>query len=77
MKNPANFAKHQSNPKVGPVIAKMMTKLGGGPKWILLDAYKLYETSTFQPSGIGYLMFIAFLILTKLFNFLPFVSPVS
>ncbi|KAG4930343.1 hypothetical protein AAZX31_17G129500 [Glycine max] len=32
MKNPANFAKHQSNPKVAPVIAKMMTKLGGGPK---------------------------------------------
>lgn len=29
MKNPANFAKHQSNPKVAPVIAKMMGKFGG------------------------------------------------
>ncbi|KMZ57544.1 Hsc70-interacting protein [Zostera marina] len=26
MKNPANFAKHQSNPKVAPVIEKMMKK---------------------------------------------------
>lgn len=32
MKNPANFAKHQSNPKVAPVIAKMMGKFGGS-KW--------------------------------------------
>ncbi|CAJ2664147.1 unnamed protein product [Trifolium pratense] len=30
MKNPANLAKHQSNPKVAPVIAKMMSKFGGG-----------------------------------------------
>ena len=29
MKNPANLAKHQSNPKVAPVIAKMMNKFGG------------------------------------------------
>ncbi|XP_078174419.1 HSP70-interacting protein 1 isoform X2 [Carex rostrata] len=29
MKNPANFAKHQANPKVAPVIAKMMGKFGG------------------------------------------------
>ncbi|KAL1371316.1 hypothetical protein HN51_001527 [Arachis hypogaea] len=29
MKNPANLAKHQSNPKVAPVIAKMMSKFGG------------------------------------------------
>ncbi|RRT81379.1 hypothetical protein B296_00015822 [Ensete ventricosum] len=29
MKNPANFAKHQSNPKVAPVIAKMMGKFAG------------------------------------------------
>ncbi|XP_043697739.1 FAM10 family protein At4g22670-like [Telopea speciosissima] len=28
MKNPVNFAKHQSNPKVAPVIAKMMGKFG-------------------------------------------------
>lgn len=26
MKNPANLAKHQSNPKVAPTIAKMMGK---------------------------------------------------
>ncbi|XP_010439307.1 PREDICTED: FAM10 family protein At4g22670 [Camelina sativa] len=32
MKNPANLAKHQANPKVAPVIAKMMGKFGGGPK---------------------------------------------
>ncbi|KAK0586411.1 hypothetical protein LWI29_006469 [Acer saccharum] len=29
MKNPANLAKHQSNPKVAPIIAKMMGKFGG------------------------------------------------
>ncbi|CAM0948384.1 unnamed protein product [Alopecurus aequalis] len=29
MSNPANFAKHQSNPKVGPIIAKMMAKVNG------------------------------------------------
>ena len=29
MKNPANLAKHQGNPKVAPVIAKMMSKFGG------------------------------------------------
>ncbi|KAJ8512991.1 hypothetical protein OPV22_003425 [Ensete ventricosum] len=29
MNNPANFAKHQSNPKVAPVIAKMMGKFAG------------------------------------------------
>ncbi|XP_058084420.1 FAM10 family protein At4g22670-like [Magnolia sinica] len=29
MKNPANFAKHQSNPKVAPIITKMMSKFGG------------------------------------------------
>ncbi|XP_054809667.1 FAM10 family protein At4g22670-like [Prosopis cineraria] len=29
MKNPANLAKHQANPKVAPVIAKMMNKFGG------------------------------------------------
>lgn len=30
MKNPANLSKHQSNPKVAPVIAKMLSKFGGG-----------------------------------------------
>ncbi|KAL2652422.1 hypothetical protein R1flu_020550 [Riccia fluitans] len=30
MKNPANLAKHQSNPKVAPVIAKMFSKFSGG-----------------------------------------------
>ncbi|KAK3041059.1 hypothetical protein RJ639_026856 [Escallonia herrerae] len=29
MKNPANLAKHQANPKVAPVIAKMMSKFAG------------------------------------------------
>ncbi|MQL89237.1 hypothetical protein Taro_021814 [Colocasia esculenta] len=29
MSNPANFAKHQSNPKVAPIIAKMMGKFAG------------------------------------------------
>ncbi|XVF10773.1 hypothetical protein REPUB_Repub07fG0211900 [Reevesia pubescens] len=29
MKNPANLAKHQANPKVAPVIAKMMSKFPG------------------------------------------------
>ncbi|KAI7734594.1 hypothetical protein M8C21_010811 [Ambrosia artemisiifolia] len=29
MKNPANLAKHQANPKVAPLIAKMMSKFGG------------------------------------------------
>ncbi|KAK8504628.1 hypothetical protein V6N13_097513 [Hibiscus sabdariffa] len=29
MKNPANLAKHQGNPKVAPVIAKMMGKFAG------------------------------------------------
>lgn len=29
MKNPANLAKHQANPKVAPLIAKMMNKFGG------------------------------------------------
>ena len=29
MTNPANLAKHQANPKVAPVIAKMMGKFGG------------------------------------------------
>lgn len=29
MSNPANFAKHQANPKVAPVIAKMMGKFAG------------------------------------------------
>uniref|UniRef100_A0A804P5Q6 STI1 domain-containing protein n=2 Tax=Zea mays TaxID=4577 RepID=A0A804P5Q6_MAIZE len=29
MNNPANFAKHQANPKVGPIIAKMMAKFNG------------------------------------------------
>lgn len=30
MKNPANLAKHQANPKVAPLIAKMLGKFGGG-----------------------------------------------
>ncbi|KAG6553533.1 hypothetical protein Mapa_004446 [Marchantia paleacea] len=30
MKNPANLAKHQGNPKVAPVIAKMFSKISGG-----------------------------------------------
>ncbi|KAL3677292.1 hypothetical protein R1sor_027240 [Riccia sorocarpa] len=30
MKNPANLAKHQSNPKVAPIIAKMFSKFSGG-----------------------------------------------
>ncbi|KAG1354750.1 putative FAM10 family protein [Cocos nucifera] len=42
MNNPASFAKHQANPKVAPVIAKMMGKFAGsmkeemsqGTKWI-------------------------------------------
>lgn len=29
MNNPASFAKHQANPKVAPVIAKMMGKFAG------------------------------------------------
>lgn len=29
MTNPANLAKHQANPKVAPVIAKMMGKFAG------------------------------------------------
>jgi suppressor of tumorigenicity protein 13 len=29
MKNPANLAKHQGNPKVAPIIAKMMGKFAG------------------------------------------------
>ncbi|KAM0935183.1 putative hsp70-interacting protein [Dioscorea sansibarensis] len=29
MNNPASFAKHQANPKVAPVIAKMMANFGG------------------------------------------------
>lgn len=29
MKNPANLAKHQANPKVAPTIAKMMGKFAG------------------------------------------------
>ena len=29
MSNPANLAKHQANPKVGPIIAKMMAKMNG------------------------------------------------
>ncbi|XP_021768404.1 FAM10 family protein At4g22670-like [Chenopodium quinoa] len=29
MKNPANLAKHQANPKVAPIIAKMMGKFSG------------------------------------------------
>ncbi|GLT69687.1 hypothetical protein SLA2020_418190 [Shorea laevis] len=29
MKNPANLAKHQGNPKVAPVIAKMMSEFAG------------------------------------------------
>ncbi|CAO2819776.1 unnamed protein product [Amaranthus hypochondriacus] len=29
LKNPANVAKHQANPKVAPIIAKMMNKFGG------------------------------------------------
>eukprot|EP00249_Psilotum_nudum_P002604 c15722_g1_i1 orf=223-1380(+) len=29
MKNPANLAKHQGNPKVAPIIEKMMGKFGG------------------------------------------------
>uniref|UniRef100_A0A6N2KT49 STI1 domain-containing protein n=1 Tax=Salix viminalis TaxID=40686 RepID=A0A6N2KT49_SALVM len=29
MKNPANLAKHQANPKVAPVLAKMMSKFAG------------------------------------------------
>ncbi|KAK1327141.1 TPR repeat-containing thioredoxin TDX [Acorus calamus] len=28
MKNPANFAKHQANPKLAPIISKMMGKFG-------------------------------------------------
>ncbi|OVA19536.1 Heat shock chaperonin-binding [Macleaya cordata] len=29
MKNPANIAKHQANPRVAPIIAKMMSKFAG------------------------------------------------
>ncbi|GAB2224556.1 hypothetical protein Droror1_Dr00005318 [Drosera rotundifolia] len=29
MKNPANLAKHQANPRVAPIIAKMMSKFAG------------------------------------------------
>jgi len=29
MKDPANLAKHQTNPKVAPVIEKMMSKFAG------------------------------------------------
>ncbi|OMP02200.1 Heat shock chaperonin-binding protein [Corchorus capsularis] len=32
MKNPANLAKHQANPKVAPIIAKMMSKFAGPSK---------------------------------------------
>ncbi|KAM7249518.1 hypothetical protein ACFE04_004054 [Oxalis oulophora] len=30
MKNPAKLAEYQSNPRVAPIIAKMMSKFGGG-----------------------------------------------
>jgi suppressor of tumorigenicity protein 13 len=30
MSNPANFAKHQANPEVGPIITKMMVKVNHG-----------------------------------------------
>jgi suppressor of tumorigenicity protein 13 len=30
--NPANFLKHQSNPKVAKLMAKMAAKMGGGPE---------------------------------------------
>eukprot|EP00850_Spirogloea_muscicola_P003623 SM000014S00411 [mRNA] locus=s14:1240993:1244396:+ [translate_table: standard] len=30
MSNPANIAKHAGNPKVGPILTKLMTKFGGG-----------------------------------------------
>ena len=29
MKNPANLAKHQANPRIAPVLAKMMTMFAG------------------------------------------------
>ncbi|KAH7436318.1 hypothetical protein KP509_05G013500 [Ceratopteris richardii] len=29
MKNPANLAKHQANPKIAPLLAKMMSKFSG------------------------------------------------
>uniref|UniRef100_A0A0E0MDH7 STI1 domain-containing protein n=1 Tax=Oryza punctata TaxID=4537 RepID=A0A0E0MDH7_ORYPU len=32
MNNPASFARHQANPKVGPIIAKMMAKFNGSQK---------------------------------------------
>ena len=35
MKNPANLAKHQSNPKVAPIIAKMMGKFAGS-QWVVI-----------------------------------------
>ncbi|RDX77037.1 FAM10 family protein, partial [Mucuna pruriens] len=38
MKNPANLAKHQANPKVAPVIAKMMSKFGGPASAIGCDS---------------------------------------
>jgi len=76
MKNPANLAKHQANPKVAPVIAKMMSKFGG-PKWTLLDVYLRSQYSRPQPSGKLKFIDIAFFILVKLSNFLQFVRPVS
>lgn len=30
MNNPTNFTKHQANPKVGPTIANIMSKVNGG-----------------------------------------------
>jgi len=36
MKNPANLAKHQANPKVAPTIAKMMGKFAG-PQWVVVE----------------------------------------
>ncbi|KAM0825182.1 hypothetical protein ACQ4PT_069753 [Festuca glaucescens] len=32
MSNPANISKHQANPKVGPIIAKMMAKMNAGSR---------------------------------------------
>ncbi|PHT26178.1 TPR repeat-containing thioredoxin TDX [Capsicum baccatum] len=53
MKNPANLAKHQANPKVAPIIAKMLSKFAGPKQDSLFPSDTRIITDITLESGVG------------------------
>ncbi|KAL8172455.1 hypothetical protein V2J09_024259 [Rumex salicifolius] len=52
MKNPGNLAKYQANPKVAPVIAKMMNKFGGAnvrmTRWAIISELGCHISASYM-----------------------------